>query len=263
MDTESRTIVCSTHGDAHPTYLCEHLVANPVQRWHCGYPSQENPWPDAWCPVCDMEYLKEGEWNENNEGNLKIKLACHHCYESFRSQSAGALEGEELARWSAFATRCHDEFLARQEALEAEFSLDDQEGWSWDQEKGELTFSSDGIPAVIAKVDFIGSFSSQSDTWLWSWANFHLPENARRRMEEVRGFGEEERFPRLTVPKWAARELDGWVMSAIAVHVLEARGVYCNPGGNVTGFFLIWDLRRPARAVQELGRFRRRLRNSR
>ena len=240
MDTESKTIVCSAHGDAYPTYLCEHLVANPAQRWHGSYPSQDNPWPDAWCPVCDLEYLKEGEWNDNNEPNLKIKLVCHHCYESFRSQSAGILEGADLERWNAFVSDCYDELLAKQEALESE--LDDHDGWSWDQGKGELTFSNDGTPVLIAKVDFIGSLSSQSDTWLWSWANFHLHENARQRMEDVRSLGEEEGFPRLFVPKWAAEESDGWVMAAIAAHVLEARGVYCNPGDNVTSFFLISDL---------------------
>jgi hypothetical protein len=33
---------------------------------------------------CHANYLLEGEWNENNEGNLKAKLICHRCYETSR-----------------------------------------------------------------------------------------------------------------------------------------------------------------------------------
>jgi hypothetical protein len=31
--------------------------------------------------------LKEGEWNERNEGCLNVTLLCHRCYEHARSQS--------------------------------------------------------------------------------------------------------------------------------------------------------------------------------
>ena len=48
-------------------------------------------------------------------------------------------------------------------------------------------------------------------------------------MVAVREFGEKNGFPRLTVPKWQADEADGWEMSAIAAHVLDAEGVYRVP----------------------------------
>ncbi len=77
---------CELHGLGRPTYVCEHLVAEPKQEWFCDLPTAANPWPDAWCARCDEVYQERGEWNEKNEGRIRIKLLCHRCYESLRRQ---------------------------------------------------------------------------------------------------------------------------------------------------------------------------------
>jgi hypothetical protein len=82
-----KPINCNTHGSAHETYVCEHLIANPRQQWFSQEPDLENPWPDAWCAICDSFFQEQGEWNKQNEKNLKIKLLCHLCYEVFRAKS--------------------------------------------------------------------------------------------------------------------------------------------------------------------------------
>ncbi len=89
-ETESERIRCDTHGPGFSTYVCEHLVANPAQEWFSSDPTEDNKWPDAWCAACDVFFQQEAEWNERNEGKMKIKLLCHRCYEQFRSQSIPA-----------------------------------------------------------------------------------------------------------------------------------------------------------------------------
>jgi len=84
-----RQIGCDTHGTAYQPFVCEHLVTNPDQGWFSEEPNQENPWPDAWCSVCEAFFQTQGEWNEENEKHLKIKLLCHFCYEAFRAKSLG------------------------------------------------------------------------------------------------------------------------------------------------------------------------------
>jgi hypothetical protein len=78
---------CETHGTAYATYVCEHLASEPGQRWFSQEPDGENPWPDAWCEACNTIFREHGEWNEANEKKLKVKLLCHHCYETFRSDA--------------------------------------------------------------------------------------------------------------------------------------------------------------------------------
>jgi hypothetical protein len=80
MSERSSTIQCNEHGSAYETFICEHLLKDPQQLWCSREPTAENPWPDAWCQQCDKEFQRFGEWNEENEDKVPIKLICHHCY---------------------------------------------------------------------------------------------------------------------------------------------------------------------------------------
>lgn len=237
------SVQCSEHGEATAAYVCEHLAMNPEQRWHCNYPSEDNPWPDAWCGQCDGEFQKEGEWNENNEEAIQIKLICHHCYESGMASSVECIEKDVLELWVQTVSDAHDQLCAKQKALESQFNLSQHKRWDYDQETGLLTFSNDGIPSVIADIAIIGSISSISDTWLWSWANFSLLPGVTAPLQAARELGEQKGFPRLTIPKWPADQVDGWEMSAIAAQILDAKGVYRVPTDNGFLFMAMMDIR--------------------
>jgi hypothetical protein len=213
-----------------------------VQRWNCDYPSTESPWPDAWCDGCNAVYERDGEWNDANSAVVDLKLLCCHCYEDARGRSVDRLDGEPLERWRAFIDLCHRQLHDRQDALTRRFSLDVHKRWDWDQDRAEIVFSNDGVPAVIATIEFVGSISTHSNTWLWSWANPHLSARVSSRITAVRNLGEREDFPHLTVPKWPAEEVDGWEMAAIAAHVLDAQGVYRTPDEDGFVFMVLTDV---------------------
>ncbi len=242
MNTENQ-IACSEHGEAIATYVCGHLVSKPAQRWFCDAPSKEEPWPDAWCPQCQLKFQEVGEWNEINESCLDLKLICNHCYENAIAQSVGSLEGDVQNSWIDAVAKCHGELTEKQARLEHDYSLSKHERWDFDQETSSLVFSNKGVAIVVADVEFIGSISTKSDTWLWSWANFNLLPNVRTRIKAVRSFGEANGFPHLCVPKWPADRVDGWEMSGIAVNVLGAQGVYRAPSDNGFLFMAIMNLR--------------------
>lgn len=231
-DEDYDSVHCSTHGQAHTTYVCGHLAAQPVQQWYCDVPSPDNPWPDAWCKACDAEYLKACEWNDSNSSCLDLQILCHHCYAANNAASADSLTGVELEAWEDTICTCHGELHDKQEALEAQYTLGKHKRFDYDQETATLVFSNDGVPALVADVEFIGSVSTKSNTWLWSWANFSTLLPVRSRISAVRDFGEDKGYPRLTVPQWPAEEVDGWEMAGIAAHVLGAQGVYRVPSAN-------------------------------
>ena len=241
--TTDNSIQCAQHDESVAAYVCEHLAENPKQQWYCDYPSEENQFPDAWCERCDAEFQKEGEWNEHNEGASKIKLICQGCYEAGIASSIDGLEEKILDSWSTTISECHRDLCTKQELIDSQFSLSEHKRWDYDQETGLLVFSNDGVPAVIADIEVIGSISTISDTWLWSWANFNLLANVRTRINAVREFGERGGFPRLTVPKWPADQCMGWEVSAIAAHVLDAKGVYRVPTDNGFLYMAMTDIR--------------------
>jgi len=243
MSDDTR-ISCDTHGESSTTYVCEHLIRNPVQRWYSAAPSEANRWPDAWCSKCNVEFLKEGEWNERNERGLVPKILCHNCYEAAQARSLGRLQGGAAAAWNELISVSALALRRKQELLERALQLGKYKRWDWDQQMAKLIFSNDGDPGVICDIAFVGSVSTVSNTWLWSWANFSLTATVRNPMEEVREFGEERDFPKLTVPKWPAEEVDGWEMSSVAAEVLRAQGIYRTPGQNGYTFLAILNARR-------------------
>jgi hypothetical protein len=153
------------------------------------------------------------------------------------------MEPSVLQSWTAEADRCYAALCDKQDLLETDFSLSKHKRWDYDQETGLLVFSNNGVPAVYADIEMIGSVSTKTDTWLWSWANFHFLENVRTRVLAVRDYGETNGFPYLTVPKWPADENKGWGVSAIATHVLDAKGVYRVPTDNGFLFMAITTIR--------------------
>jgi hypothetical protein len=86
---------CGIHGKAVMTFICQHLMENGAQTWHSLAPSSENRWPDAWCSICQVAYLRESEWNDKNEGAITVKLACHRCYETLRALGTSVSVGYE------------------------------------------------------------------------------------------------------------------------------------------------------------------------
>jgi hypothetical protein len=241
--SQSDAIQCATHGQATATYICGHLFSNSKQHWISDFPSEDEPWPDAWCERCDVEYLKKDEWNETNQSCLQLRLICAHCYEQRLGDSIDSLSADTQAAWIEAVTAGHDTLHAKHEHLEREYRLGKHERFDYDQASNQLVFSNAGKPAVIADIEIIGSVSKVSQTWLWSWSNFHMLPNVRTRIRAVRDYGIEHGFSRLTVAKWPADEVDGWEVSGIAAQVLDAQGVYRVPSQNTFMFMAMMSLR--------------------
>jgi hypothetical protein len=119
--------------------------------------------------------------------------------------------------------------LACQDRISSEFSLGKWPRYDLYQERRELVFSEDGHPRVIAEIQLVGSISTRSNTWLWSWANDSIDGSLTVAASTVRLYGEEHGFSHLTTSKWDADETDGWGMTAITAFLTSAKGVYRSP----------------------------------
>lgn len=241
-DAEDETIRCSTHGSGQITYVCRHLIEQPVQQWHCGYPEEDKPWRDAWCSECNAAFEREGEWNEHNEGTADIKLLCSSCYDDLLGKSVERLDRDVRAAWQAYTSECCRSLEEKQNALRERFQFDHYPRWDYDQQSARLIFSGADAPDLVADVEFVGTLSTMSDTWKWSWANFSLLEPVRSRIAAARDLGEVHGYPHLTVPLWPAEMADGWHMTGIAAEVLGAHGAYHVPTDNGYIFMLIMGM---------------------
>ena len=149
--------------------------------------------------------------------------------------------GDEEYR--AFLTRAHEELTAKQERLKSDFRLGDYDHYDVDQTTGMIVFSDHGVPKVVADIQFVGSFSPLSNTWLWAWGNDSLEPALKADVRRVRDYGREHGIRRLTDAKWAAEEVDGWEMTSISAQVLQAEGAYRSPSRNGALFMLLRNVR--------------------
>jgi hypothetical protein len=129
-----------------------------------------------------------------------------------------------------------------QDTLKVDFSLGSYERYDWDQDLGTMVFSDGGIAKVVADIQFVGSISTVTNTWLWSWDNPSILPHVKDKLLEVRTFGERHGLDELTTPTWAADERDGWAMTAMSAKILQAKGAYRCPR-KALSFFIFSDVR--------------------
>ncbi len=146
-------------------------------------------------------------------------------------------------QWVKFVTEAHEYLSERQETLQNEYSIGEYERYDWDQDTGSLVFSHNGVVKVIAKVQFVGSISTKSNTWLWSWANSTVLENVKNEMGAIKEYGMANSLDALTTDKWEADEVDGWEMTSITAKLLGAKGAYRTPGTNGFTYMVITNIR--------------------
>jgi hypothetical protein len=239
--TEGGAIECTEHGTRETTYVCRHLPGAEGLGFNYGF-ADEDPdalFPDAWCDACEAVREREGGWNERTEAAAGIQLLCSDCYQKARLLNWPRRTHRDLADHLEEALPYLEE---QQERLRSAFRIDDYDRYDWNQESGQLVFSRQGVPIVVADIQFVGSISLRSHTWMWSWANESLLEPVKERAREVRAYGEEHCLLKLACACWSGQEEDGWQMAAIAAYLLKAQGAYRSPDEGRFSFLLMTNV---------------------
>lgn len=148
--------------------------------------------------------------------------------------------------WEKIITAGTSYAQATQQSLEDDYKILSYERWDVDQKTGDLIFSDKGQPRLMARFQFVGSFSERDKTWLWSWGNASITPALYKRLEVMKGLGEKHKFKKLTERSWTGELNDAWEMAAVANYLLKAKGIYRAPfdGGYV--FMVITDVKYPA-----------------
>jgi hypothetical protein len=130
-----------------------------------------------------------------------------------------------------------------QSQLEEEFQLGNWPRYDWNQDEAQLVFSKEGVPRVVAEIQFVGSISTQSDTWMWSWGNDTIDGALAKSAAAVRAYGERNNLPQLITRLWHAHEVDGWEMTCITAFLTKAKGAYRSPSDDSFTFMVFTDVK--------------------
>jgi hypothetical protein len=92
------TVHCDLHGDRRKAYVCSHLL-HGVRQGFVTVPEEEltNPYPDAWCYKCEsIRQEFGGEWSQENESLITVKLVCGDCYEEIKEKNLTVRNGQMI-----------------------------------------------------------------------------------------------------------------------------------------------------------------------
>ena len=227
MSDSDKKVECDTHGTMDATFVCQHLIGGEKIGFNLGH-DPENPddlYPDAWCDECESVLETEGEWNDKSEKFSGIKLLCSQCYEDTRERNwlqDDQVFHELISSDFRYLEKIQKEFLEK-------YKVNDHERWDWYQDTGKLVFTHNGVKQVEADVHFSGTFSKNSNTWMWAWANDSLAETVKSSSRKVREKGEALGLLQLVAAHWEAEEVDGWEMTAVLAKAMNAIGAYRTP----------------------------------
>jgi hypothetical protein len=230
MSDDDNKVQCGVHGKSSATFICHHLSEGEKLGFNVGFDPNEpdDLYPDAWCDQCDEVLEQEGEWNDKSEAFADIKLVCAGCYCEIReknwNQDDEALH-ELISTSFEYLQKAQDSFMKT-------YKVGEHERWDWYQETGKLIFSHEGEPVVECDIDFVGTYSNLSNTWMWAWANSSFTENIKEKSRKVRALGEKRSFLKLASAIWSSDPVDGWEMTAIMAKELGAIGAYRTPDDN-------------------------------
>lgn len=143
--------------------------------------------------------------------------------------------------WAAWSRDAVALMQARNEAWIERFGLSGAP-YTWNIEQATLRFTRES-GAVIADLCVVGTAAASGGTFLWAWANDGIPKHAWQRLHPVIGFGQQHGLDLLTTPEWTGGKSEGLEVLAVAGRILDADGTFLDTHGDLTVFFLLFDIR--------------------
>ena len=137
-----------------------------------------------------------------------------------------------------YKDNCVAELMPLQDEFMKLYDINSYEEWFYDHDIGAFHFKSHNGKNLYFKYVDVGSFSTNTSTWKWSWGNETTPASVSKSLEKVKAFGQANHYEPLTRGLIDGDEYTGWEMTAIAVKMLNAFGAYRVPSDHLFIYFI-------------------------
>jgi hypothetical protein len=117
----------------------------------------------------------------------------------------------------------------------SEWRLDDRSRFDWSQEAGTIVFSGpEG--QVTADIQFIGSWSADTNTWMWAWHNESIAHHLKTSVLDVKRYGEIHDLPELKEAILDGPIEAAWDMTSLSCYILQSDMGYRAPDSTTDNF---------------------------
>jgi len=152
-----------------------------------------------------------------------------------KKAAAPRAPSQELAPWGGedvdvdrFWAESWVDLLNRQRWLARKLKLD-AAPWQVDQNAGIIQFERKDGAIVTAPIQIIGAWNPRTLMFRWAWDHPMVAQRLKNDAERTRWFGERHGLEELTTRALRLEEQGAWQMTAVAMKVNGAYGVYRAP----------------------------------
>ncbi len=118
------------------------------------------------------------------------------------------------------------------------YKTGEYDNWYYNQSTELLRLYSDD-KEIFFKYIPIGTYSADSNTWMWSWNNNDSIEQSKFQTLSVKDFGEKFNFEKLKNGYLECDEYAGWEYTAISMDILKGIGGYKVNSDHLEKYFLL------------------------
>ncbi len=132
------------------------------------------------------------------------------------------------AEYQLLMERATSYLRAKNRLCWSEWRLDERSRFEWSQEAGTIVFSGpDG--RVTADIQFIGSWSADTNTWMWAWHNESIDHHLKTSVLNVKRYGEIHDLPELKEAILDGPIEAAWDMTSLSCYILQSDMGYRAP----------------------------------
>lgn len=150
-------------------------------------------------------------------------------YKELRAQNARMTHEQILER-------ARNDMQVKTSAHTGVWRFGEEERWDFSADEATLTFT---FPdkTVRARAQLVGSYVYSRRSWLWSWANRHMPAEIKHDAEITRKHLTDRRVHGFDREEWFIDETEAWDLTALTGYLSNAEGVYSGRDGDMRAFF--------------------------
>lgn len=129
-----------------------------------------------------------------------------------------------------FSDECYTELERKQQQLFSKYNIGAYEEYWFDQETRSLQFKNNGKKVIELEVICVGTWAHQKNTWMWAWANSSFLPEIRSDSEKLKVLKKITGYDLFENNGFECDETMAYELTAFAVQLLNAMGMYRVPG---------------------------------
>ena len=144
--------------------------------------------------------------------------------------------------YTEFAQLELNKLIKIQDKFKEKYKTDLFENWFYESECSILRLYNNDEDEIFFKYIPIGTFSKNSETWMWTWYNESSIEPNKNETLRIKQFGIENSYQKLIDGTFVSDEFDGWEFLSISFPILNGIGVYKVNSDNLEKYMLLTEV---------------------